>query len=80
MYAEKDSDELIFQKSKGDLELLANEFSKYVSCLTSSNITLTLKYSTLDVEVQAFLSRCHSIPGFLANITLSLFDKQTFQG
>jgi hypothetical protein len=32
------------------------------------------------VEVQAFLSRCHSIPAFLANLTLSLFDKQTFQG
>lgn len=31
MYAEKETDELLFQKtSKGDLELLANDFSMYV--------------------------------------------------
>jgi len=65
MYAEKDSDELVFQKKpKSDaLELMANDFS-----------------CTLDVEVQAFLTRCHSIPAFISNITLSLFDKQTFHG
>lgn len=34
----------------------------------------------LDKEIQAYLSKCHSIPAFLSNITMDLFSKRTFNG
>jgi len=33
---------------------------------------------TLAKEIHAYLSKCHSIPAFLSNITLELFSRKTF--
>ena len=34
---------------------------------------------SLNKEITAFLAQCNSIPAFLSNITLDLFDKRTFR-
>ena len=34
----------------------------------------------LDPKLFAYLSSCNSVPSFLANVTLELFDNQTFLG
>jgi hypothetical protein len=35
---------------------------------------------TLDTRITAYLTRFHSFPAFLANVTLDLFERQTFLG
>ncbi|EGG14791.1 mitotic spindle assembly checkpoint protein 1 [Cavenderia fasciculata] len=71
MYAEKESDFLIFQRAQssslsndkkvGRMELMETEFT-----------------NTLDKEVRAYLFKCKCIPAFLSQITIDLFSKQTF--
>ena len=34
----------------------------------------------IDQKLYAFLSKCNSVPAFLSNVTLDLFEKQTFLG
>ena len=36
--------------------------------------------SKLDSKLFAYLSTCNSVPAFLSNVTLELFDNQTFLG
>ncbi|KAM9955336.1 hypothetical protein ACTFIW_002394 [Dictyostelium discoideum] len=71
MYAERESDFLMFQQSpptqqsnnKGriQMELLETEFTR-----------------NLDKEIKAYLFACKSIPSFLSQVTIELFSKQTF--
>jgi len=62
MYADQDSDHIMFQfGAQGGLNLLETNFT-----------------TQLDKEVHAFLSKCDSIPAFLSHITLELFNKRTF--
>jgi len=42
------------------------------------NLLETEFTKTLSKEIHAYLSKCHSIPAFLSNITLQLFERQTF--
>ena len=35
---------------------------------------------TLQQEIDSFLLKCHSIPAFLANLTMELFNRKTFAG
>ena len=41
------------------------------------NLLETEFTKTLSKEIHAYLSKCHSIPAFLSNITLQLFERQT---
>ncbi|KAN0023356.1 hypothetical protein ACTFIU_011526 [Dictyostelium citrinum] len=69
MYAERESDFLMFQQSpsqsnnkgKIQMELLETEFTR-----------------NLDKEIKAYLFACKSIPSFLSQVTIELFSKQTF--
>lgn len=61
-YAEQESDDILFQKSVNG----------------QLDLLETEFTASLDEEALAFLTRCHSIPAFLSNITLDLFNKQTF--
>jgi len=36
--------------------------------------------SKLDPKLFSFLTRCNSVPAFLSNVTLDLFEKVTFLG
>lgn len=61
MYAERSSDDLLFESNvKGEMMLLATDFS-----------------SQLTDQISTYLSRFNSIPAFLSNITLELFNRQT---
>jgi len=67
MYAEKESDYLMFQYTTnkggrvGNMELLETEFT-----------------NSLDREIKAYLFTCKSIPSFLSQVTIELFSRQTF--
>ncbi|KAK5578568.1 hypothetical protein RB653_008240 [Dictyostelium firmibasis] len=68
MYAERETDFLMFQQSsqtnhkgKIQMELLETEFTR-----------------NLDKEIKAYLFTCKSIPSFLSQVTIELFSKQTF--
>jgi len=63
MYAERATDQLMFQDVGNGLELLETDFSL-----------------AFGMEIHAFLTKCHSIPAFLSNITIDLFNKRTFTG
>lgn len=68
MYAESESDQLMFHQSSGGdaaggsggLQVLETEFTK-----------------RLDGSVTSYLEKMESIPGFLAAVTLQLLEKQT---
>ncbi|XP_020616973.1 mitotic spindle assembly checkpoint protein MAD1-like [Orbicella faveolata] len=61
MYAERSTDDLLFESSsKGEMMLLATDFS-----------------SQLADQIETYLSRYNSIPAFLSSITLELFNRQT---
>lgn len=61
MYAERSTDDLLFESSsKGDMMLLATDFS-----------------SQLADQIDTYLNRFNSIPAFLSSITLELFNRQT---
>ncbi|XP_068760462.1 mitotic spindle assembly checkpoint protein MAD1-like [Montipora capricornis] len=61
MYAERSTDDLLFESSsKGDMMLLATDFS-----------------SQLTDQIDTYLNRFNSIPAFLSSITLELFNRQT---
>jgi mitotic spindle assembly checkpoint protein MAD1 len=51
---------------------------------TSSSCRLELLETDLagrlDKKLVVYLTTCHSIPAFLSNLTLHLFEQQTFQG
>ncbi|KAF2072337.1 hypothetical protein CYY_006350 [Polysphondylium violaceum] len=67
MYAEKESDYLMFQYTAnkggrvGNMELLETAFT-----------------DSLDREIKAYLFTCKSIPSFLSQVTIELFSRQTF--
>ncbi|XP_031555898.1 mitotic spindle assembly checkpoint protein MAD1-like [Actinia tenebrosa] len=61
MYAERSSDDLLFESnSKGEMMLLETDFSSQVRD-----------------HIETYLRRMNSIPAFLSNVTLDLFSKQT---
>ena len=64
MYAENEGDFLLFRYDEDDKLQLLE--SEYAK--------------TIDPQSFQYLNVCHSIPAFLSNVTLSLFDKQTFLG
>jgi hypothetical protein len=60
MYAEKETDFLLFQLGKNStMSMLETELSK-----------------TLQPQIQMYLVNSHSIPAFLSDLTLSLFKKR----
>eukprot|EP01133_Synstelium_polycarpum_P014034 gene14034-16543_t len=67
MYAEHETDELVFQRvvqaqgKIGKMELMETDFT-----------------NTLDREVRAYLYKLHTIPAFLGQVTIDLFSRQTF--
>ncbi|CAM9232727.1 unnamed protein product [Heterosigma akashiwo] len=63
MFAENESDDLLFQWGKGGLELCETDFA-----------------TKIDRKVFVYLHQCNSVPAFLSNVTLNLFEAQTFQG
>ncbi|XP_071813929.1 uncharacterized protein [Apostichopus japonicus] len=61
MYAERESDKLLFRStSEGEMQLLENEYSGSLTDL-----------------IEAHLQQQDSIPAFLSGLTLDLFSKQT---
>jgi mitotic spindle assembly checkpoint protein MAD1 len=63
MYADNESDHLLFQWEPDGLQLMETPFA-----------------SRLDSKIFTYLSTCNSVPAFLSNLTLELFEKQTWQG
>ena len=62
MFAEDEHDVLLFQKNENGLELLATDFVEH----------------KVDDKTFQLLKTCHSIPAFISQITLDLFEHQTF--
>eukprot|EP00051_Salpingoeca_urceolata_P023114 m.387588 g.387588 ORF g.387588 m.387588 type:complete len:738 (-) comp20066_c5_seq5:90-2303(-) len=61
MFAEREEDTLVFQKSDQGVQLLQTDFSS----------------SLQQTEPMGYLTRFKSIPAFLSGVTLDLFSKQT---
>jgi hypothetical protein len=59
IYAEKDTDNLLFQRSGTELDLLETEYA-----------------SKLSKDSHLYLSKHHSIPGFLSQIIIDLLNKK----
>ena len=66
VYSAKETDQLIFLSAKQGKDLTLE--------------LLATEYSnTLDEDISAFLWKCHSIPAFLSNVTLNLFNSKTYK-
>jgi len=62
IYAQSDDDKLLFQLNSGRMDMLANDYT------TSPE---------LERQVRTFLKNFKSIPAFMANLTMELFNKTT---
>ncbi len=78
MYAEDPDDCLIFQ--------VLTYYNSILSLMNlqwkgeSLELLETPFAAKIDRKIFTFLTTCHSVPAFLSNITLDLFEKQTFLG
>lgn len=88
MYAERSEDVLLFQVWSKQ-RLLSAELVIYCFVLNFDIVqwkgdTLELLEtefaSRLDQKLFAYLTSCNSVPAFLSNVTIELFESQTFLG
>ena len=82
MYAEAESDHLLFQQSppvtaSSGADASGNPVARDTKQQPSLSVLETDFTQTLDAHTTNYLQKQHSIPGFLAAVTLQLLEKQT---